>query len=77
MGLDVPGGFAEVPHDFKRVTLQEANTAAELRETIDEILGDQSPRWKDTASGPTSFEKSELAELLLALEGAKSLEKRA
>ena len=61
--------------EARRYAVAEANTASEIREEIDAIVGFDEPAWTQTDSGPDHFSKHELALLLLALGGPQGVER--
>ena len=74
MSVDVPPKADDWPFEAKRSAVSEANTAAEIREEIDDILGDSDPRWFEVGGDPGQFTKGELAMLLLALGGPQGVD---
>lgn len=67
MSLTVPDEADEWPHDAKRFVLAEANSAIELREEIDGIVGLDARDYGNGSAG--QFTKEQLAAVVLALGG--------
>ena len=74
MSVDVPPKADEWEFEARRFAISESNTAAEIREEIDDILGDSDPRWFEVGGDPGQFTKGELAMLLLALGGPQGVD---
>ena len=74
MSVTIPPKADDWQFEAKRFAVSEANTAAEIREEIDDILGDSDPRWVEIGGAPGAFTKEELAMLLLALGGPQEVD---
>ena len=71
MSVDVPPEADEWEFEAKRFAISEANTAVEIREEIDGIVGLGGHWDRDQAA---TFTKDELAMLLLALGGPQEVD---
>ena len=71
MSVDVPPKADEWEFEARRFAISESNTAAEIREEIDGIVGLGGHWDRDQAS---TFTKDELAMLLLALGGPQEVD---
>lgn len=67
MSLTVPDEADEWPHDAKRFVLAEANTAEDLRQEIDGIVGLEAEEYDGRSAA--QFTKEQLAAIVLALGG--------
>lgn len=65
--IAVPDEFDDWPFDARRFVLAEANTAVELRDGINAIVGLSNDDYESDNAG--QFTKDELAALLMALGG--------
>lgn len=74
MSVTLPAEADDWQFEAKRFAVSEANTAAEIRKEIDDILGDSDPRWFEMGGDPGRFTKEELAMLLLALGGPQGVD---
>ena len=71
MSVDVPPEADEWEFEARRFAISESNTAAEIREEIDDIVG-LGGGWKSNNAG--AFRKDELALVLLALGGPQEVD---
>lgn len=65
--IDVPAEYDDWPHDARAFVLAEANTAVDLREEINSLVGFTSEDLESDSAA--QFTKEELAELIMALGG--------
>ena len=65
--IDVPDEFDDWPYDARSFVLAEANSAVELREEVNSLVGLSSEEFD--SDNAASFTKEELAELIMALGG--------
>jgi len=70
--LDVPPEYEEWPFEARRYVLAEANTALELREEIDGIVGLNSET--EGSDSVLQFTKDEAAAVLMALGGPQGVD---
>ena len=67
MSVTVPDEYEDWPFDARRFVLAEANTAVELREEVNAIVGLSNDEFESDQAG--SFTKDQLAAVLMALGG--------